>query len=218
MLLREKFHANNDACRRIVKHLKLPRSRAGAALSSSRRATSPPPERLTSSPPHHLVISPRPTRPPFYNPPFDKTTASRSGGALPGPPSPPSPSTPARAGRRTKLRPQSAHACSISREWRQAAQCKLPMPNPSLDRVHTPWHGGEASKWSLRTDAPWTTAVPQPTLFTPIPLRRSLMSRPASPCNSYAPRQPFALASMPAGVSTRATLPPPRDRQLGWVR
>ena len=71
-----------------------------AYWSTSRRATSPPPERLTSSPPHHLVISPRPTRPPFYNPPFDKTTAPRSGGALPGPPSPPSPSTPARAARR----------------------------------------------------------------------------------------------------------------------
>ena len=217
VLLRERFAASNVACRELVKKLKMPHSRASPARS--RRAISPPPERLTSSPPHHLVISPPPKRPPFYCPPCDSTATSRGNqeshtpkraGRAPEPRSSP------RRGERS--RPQSAHACTISREWRHAAQRKLPLPNPALDRVHTAWQGERASRWSLKTDAPWTDFVPQPTLFTPIPLVRSGMNRPASPCNRYGPRLSFALASMPASVSTRATLPPPADRRLGWVR
>lgn len=194
-------------------------------------------DRLTSSPPHHLAPpSATPRRPPFYNPPVDGTPFDNvigphhqsaasperrpKGPRIPGSPRSARPSSERpRAqggfmGAFRPLRPQSAHTTASLRDWRHAAQSKLPVELPALDRVHTPWQS-IATRWQLNTDQPWTNAVPVPSLFNPTPMRHALTNRPLPPGISYGKRRPYAKASMPAAVSTRATHVPGR---LGWVQ
>ena len=185
-----------------------PSSLAEQARSSS-RAVSPPPfgpgahdrHAIPMSPPR--IRSPARARSPARSPRDPSTRESVPSPASPSPSHGSIMSTP-----RRNVRPPSAHKSASMREWQHCAKAKLPVELPAVDRINSPWR-------QTVTDEKWTHVWPAQGGMH----EKLMVGRPAPPGLPTPERPPFAVASMPVGVTTRNNINPGEPLgKLGWVR